>query len=83
MRWRNASRSCATALPRIVTSDLARTREPAERIASRFGTLFAALPDLREMSYGIAEGKPQAWLDKRFVPASESNRLDFSSVEGS
>lgn len=69
--------------PRIVTSDLARTRETAERIAVRFGTEFAELSDLREMTQGVGEGKSQAWLDERFVPAPEDNRLDFRSVEGS
>ena len=32
---------------------------------------------LREKSYGEAEGKPQAWLDERFVlPPKTGNRLD-------
>src|SRR6185437_10750162 len=29
-------------------------------------------PDLREKSYGDAEGRPQSWLDDRFVPPPES-----------
>ena len=71
------------AAPRIITSDLARTRETAERIAARFGTPVDQSSDLREMSQGVAEGRHQAWLDERFVPAPEENRLDFRSVEGS
>jgi probable phosphoglycerate mutase len=33
---------------------------------------------LREISYGSAEGRPQAWLDERFVPApnTAAGRLD-------
>lgn len=68
--------------PRIVTSDLARARETAERIASRLGVSFTEMSDLREMSQGSAEGKPQAWLDERFIPAPEDNRLDFRSALG-
>lgn len=67
--------------PRIVTSDLERARETAERIAARFGAGITETGDLREMSYGSAEGKPQAWLDERFTPAPEDNRLDHRSIE--
>jgi probable phosphoglycerate mutase len=65
--------------PRIITPHLARMREAAARIASRLGV---STSDLREMSKGSAEGKPQAWLDERFVPAPEDNRLDFRSALG-
>ena len=37
------------------------------------------MPDLREISYGEAEGRPQSWLDERFIfPPAEGNqrRLD-------
>ena len=68
--------------PRVISSDLTRARETAERIAARFDVPFVETSDLREMSQGSAEGKPQAWLDERFVPAPEDNRLDFRSVVG-
>jgi probable phosphoglycerate mutase len=67
---------------RVVTSDLARARETAERIAARLGVVFEETSDLREMSYGVAEGRPQAWLDERFVAPPEENRLDSRSIEG-
>lgn len=67
--------------PRIVSSDLARARETAEPIAARFDTDFTSMPDLREMSQGSGEGKPQAWFDERFTAAPEDNRLDHRSYE--
>ena len=69
------------AMPRIVSSDLARTRETAEAIAAAFGTDFSSMSDLREMSQGSGEGKPRAWFDKRFTAAPENNRLDHRSYE--
>ena len=34
-------------------------------------------PDLREISYGDAAGRPQPWLDERFIhPPRSGNRLD-------
>jgi probable phosphoglycerate mutase len=69
------------ATPLIVSSDLARTRETAESIAARFDTDFTSTGDLREMSQGSGEGKPQAWFDERFTPAPEDNRLDHRSYE--
>ena len=41
-------------------------------------------PALREKSYGVAEGRPQGWLDSRFVPPpAEGNRMDHDEgVEG-
>lgn len=58
------------------TSDLRRTRQTAEPIAERFGVEARSSPLLREMSYGVAEGRPQRWLDERYVPAPDDNRLD-------
>ncbi|MGW0332525.1 histidine phosphatase family protein [Streptomyces sp. NPDC003011] len=52
----------------LFSSDLLRTRHTAEEIAALFGVEPALDRRLREKSYGEAEGKPQAWLDKRFVP---------------
>lgn len=66
----------------VTASDLRRTRETAEPIAARFGVPVLESRDLREISFGPAEGKPQAWLDERFEPAPDDNRLDFRNSEG-
>ncbi|ALG10179.1 histidine phosphatase family protein [Kibdelosporangium phytohabitans] len=52
----------------VHTSDLTRTAHTAAVIGDALGT--TPVPDrrLREISYGDAEGRPQAWLDERFVP---------------
>lgn len=52
----------------VYTSDLRRTLQTAEPIALRFGVPAVEMPDLREKSYGGAGGRPQSWLDERFVP---------------
>lgn len=52
----------------VVSSDLLRTRVTAQRVADRLQTDVHLDPRLREKSYGDAGGKPQAWLDARFVP---------------
>ncbi len=66
----------------LYSSDLSRTMETAELIAAQLGVKVQATEALREMSYGIAEGKPQKWLDDRFVPAPDHNRLDHMYCEG-
>jgi probable phosphoglycerate mutase len=61
----------------IYTSDLTRTRQTAETIAKFIQVPVQATGGLRERSYGDAGGKPQRWLDERFVHAPrDSNRLD-------
>ncbi|MBL7256851.1 histidine phosphatase family protein [Paractinoplanes lichenicola] len=52
----------------IHSSDLLRTRRTAEIIAARLDTEVILDRGLREKSYGEAGGRPQAWLDARFVP---------------
>ncbi|ADG73236.1 Phosphoglycerate mutase [Cellulomonas flavigena DSM 20109] len=52
----------------VVTSDLRRTRRTAEVVADVLGVAPVLDPRLREKSYGEAGGRPQAWLDARFVP---------------
>jgi len=52
----------------LYSSDLRRAAQTAEPIASRFGVEPTLVRDLREKSYGIAGGRPQSWLDERFVP---------------
>ncbi|MFC7308234.1 histidine phosphatase family protein [Streptomyces monticola] len=54
----------------VVSSDLRRAHETAEVVADLFGVKTRLDRRLREKSYGEAEGRPQAWLDERFVPPS-------------
>jgi len=61
----------------LYSSDLKRAYQTAEAIARLVRAPIQATADLREKSYGEAEGKPQAWLDERFVfPRKTGNRLD-------
>jgi probable phosphoglycerate mutase len=40
-------------------------------------------PGLRELSYGVAEGQPKAWLDERITPTpTHGLRLDHRVCEG-
>lgn len=52
----------------LVSSDLQRARQTAEEVADLFGVKPVLDRRLREKSYGEAEGRPQEWLDRRFVP---------------
>ncbi|WP_058043312.1 histidine phosphatase family protein [Streptomyces roseifaciens] len=52
----------------LFSSDLQRTRETAEEVAALLGVEPVLDRRLREKSYGEAEGRPQEWLDRRFVP---------------
>ena len=67
---------------RIYASDLLRTVQTAEAVAEQFGQTVRPMRALRELSYGLAEGRPKAWLDERFVPAPPDNRLDHVSCDG-
>ena len=67
---------------KLVSSDLMRAIQTAQVIAQRLAIPCASDPDLREMSQGIAHGKPRSWLDERFVPAPDDNRLDHVAIEG-
>jgi probable phosphoglycerate mutase len=61
----------------LTASDLQRTAQTAEIIGQQFGVAAQMMADLREKSYGEAEGKPQAWLKERYVyPPKFGNRLD-------
>ncbi len=68
----------------IYSSDLLRAAQTAEPIAARLGAPVTRLPDLRERSYGVAGGKPAAWLDGRVVFAGrDGDRLDHrDGIEG-
>lgn len=63
---------------RVYTSDLRRAVQTAEPVATALGVEVDKRPGLREISYGDAEGRPQRWLDERFVPAptTSAGRLD-------
>src|SRR5687767_3876441 len=48
----------------VFSSDLLRARRTAEIVANRLGVDVVVVDtDLREKSYGVAGGRPQAWLD--------------------
>jgi broad specificity phosphatase PhoE len=67
----------------IFSSDLKRAGQTAEAIGKRFGKMVTETSALREISYGVAGGKPQAWLDARYTPAPDDNRLDHKGgIEG-
>lgn len=52
----------------LYSSDLRRTARTAELIGERLGVTPILDRRLREKSYGEAGGRPQEWLDSRFVP---------------
>lgn len=67
----------------IFSSDLKRASQTADSIGRRFGRTVAHTRSLREINYGVAGGKPQEWLDARYVPAPDTNRLDHrGNIEG-
>jgi probable phosphoglycerate mutase len=74
-----ASRFPADAAVEVYSSDLLRARRTAEVVGCRLSVDVVLDTNLREKSYGDAEGRPQAWLDERFVPppaAGERMRHD-------
>ncbi|WP_049564583.1 histidine phosphatase family protein [Streptomyces sp. SBT349] len=68
----------------LFSSDLRRTRRTAEEVAELFGVRPVLDRRLREKSYGKAGGRPQEWLDRRFVPPpAVGERLEHDEgVEG-
>ncbi len=68
----------------LFTSDLKRTAQTARAIASVLGVEPVSLHDLREKSYGVAGGKPQGWLDERFIPppATGERMNHHEGIEG-
>jgi probable phosphoglycerate mutase len=78
------SKLVAGAPARIYTSDLKRAVQTADQIAARLGAAPTLMPSLREKSFGVAGGRPSAWLDERWIPASpDGDRLDHDEgVEG-
>jgi len=73
-----------TAEVELYSSDLHRTLRTAEEVAEVFGVKPVLDRRLREKSYGEAGGRPQEWLDRRFVPPpAVGERLDHDEgVEG-
>ncbi|MBW5425350.1 histidine phosphatase family protein [Streptomyces sp. BG9H] len=60
----------------LVSSDLRRARETARAAGELLGVEPVLDRRLREKSYGEAEGRPQEWLDRRFVPPpAEGDRM--------
>lgn len=61
----------------VISSDLARAHQAATIIAERLGSELRLDADLREKSYGEAEGRPKAWLQERQIPLPDrGERLD-------
>lgn len=52
----------------VISSDLLRASQTADEVSGLFGLKTILEPRLREKSYGEAEGRPQQWLDQRFIP---------------
>ena len=50
------------------STDLRRAHAVAAKIAAALEVPVVSDPGLREKSYGEAEGRPQSWLDERFIP---------------
>jgi probable phosphoglycerate mutase len=62
------ARTPAGSAVELCSSDLRRTLQTARAIGAALNVPVTTDPRLREKSYGEAEGRPQAWLDERFVP---------------
>jgi probable phosphoglycerate mutase len=74
---------CAEKAPRITASDLRRCSETAEIIGQHLSLAPRLTPNLREMSCGVAEGQPQAWLAARRLPVPDEGGLDDTGgIEG-
>ena len=56
------------AVVEVYSSDLRRAHAVATKIGAAFEVSVVSDPGLREKSYGEAEGRPQSWLDERFIP---------------
>jgi probable phosphoglycerate mutase len=52
----------------LFSSDLRRTAQTADQVAETFAVKPIMDNRLREKSYGVAGGRPQEWLDRRFIP---------------
>lgn len=69
--------------PLVVSSDLKRASETADIIAGQFGVSVQLDNRLREMSYGVAEGKPLKWSDEHIVPQPlDGDRMNHRVFDG-
>ena len=59
----------ADAAAEVFSSDLRRAAQTATAVARALNVEPAYDRRLREKSYGEAEGRPQEWLDQRFIPS--------------
>lgn len=67
----------------IFSSDLLRARETAGIVGGILESPVTVEQGLRELSYGVAEGQPKAWLDERITPTpTHGSRLDHRVCEG-
>lgn len=66
----------------LISSDLKRAVQTAQPISEVFSCDVLLSTDLREISYGDAEGRPDAWLKERWVPAPDGNRMDHRHLPG-
>lgn len=74
---------CSGRQPFIVSSDLKRCSETAGIIAQRLQRPFDLEKGLRELSYGVAEGQPQSWLDtRRLAPPDKGALDDTGGIDG-
>lgn len=65
------------------SSDLKRASETAEIISSHLGESVQLDNRLREMSYGVAEGKPQKWGDENIKPQPpDGDRMNHRVFDG-
>jgi probable phosphoglycerate mutase len=68
---RRIARALATSVQpgaALYSSDLRRTAQTATAIGDQLQLEPIWLNDIREKSYGVGEGKPDAWFRERFVP---------------
>lgn len=68
-------------VPQLVSSDLMRASQTAKAIGDALGTAARLDPDLREMSYGSAGGRPQVWMAEHEHHAPRAgDRMNHRSV---
>ena len=73
----------ASAEPQLFSSDLRRTSQTAATIGALLDVTPILDRRLREKSYGEAEGRPQEWLDQRFVPPpADGDRMNHDDGAG-
>ncbi|MFJ4175208.1 histidine phosphatase family protein [Microbacterium sp. NPDC089696] len=68
----------------LYSSELRRTAQTAGVVGARLELEPVWLSELREKSYGVGEGKPDAWFRERFVPPpANGERMDHDEgLEG-